>query len=486
MSDLEWISPFFEESIPIWREKPVVFFQEVLNFNPDKWQEKAAIDLTRHNKIAIKSGQGVGKTGFEAASFLWFLTCFYNSRVVCTAPTKQQLHDVLWSEVAKWMNESPLLSILLKWTKTYVYVNGYEKRWFAVARTATKPENMQGFHEENMFFIVDEASGVADPIMEAILGTLSGENNKLLMCGNPTRTSGVFYDAFHADCSLYARHTVSSKDSIRTNKENIGNLIRKYGQSSNVVRVRVDGEFPLQEDDVFLQLEWIEGSIKTEMKDATAKAFGIYYNAAGEKLTDSSGVYSIDIGCDVARFGDDKTCIAYKINEVARMYKKYNGQDTTWTAGNIAQLYTSLIDLHEFKGNVYVKIDDGGVGGGVTDQLKAIKRKHPERYATMVIVPLQFGRQIGHKFYYDSTTLMMSIIRDMIQPFDDEGNKKTPMLILPDDADLVGQLSSRKYSYIGSKIKLESKKEMKERGLRSPDEADCMLLTCYPIKKKRR
>lgn len=69
---------------------------------------------------------------------------------------------------------------------------GNEKRWFAVARTATKPENMQGFHEDNMLFIVDEASGVADPIMEAILGTLSGANNKLLMCGNPTRTSGTF------------------------------------------------------------------------------------------------------------------------------------------------------------------------------------------------------------------------------------------------------------------------------------------------------
>ena len=58
---------------------------------------------------------------------------------------------------------------------------GNEKRWFAVARTATKPENMQGFHEDNMLFIVDEASGVADPIMEAILGTLSGKNNKLLL-----------------------------------------------------------------------------------------------------------------------------------------------------------------------------------------------------------------------------------------------------------------------------------------------------------------
>lgn len=79
------------------------------------------------------------------------------------------------------------MKAVLKWTKTKVSVAGNEEIWFATARTATKPENMQGFHEDNMLFIVDEASGVADPIMEAILGTLSGANNKLLMCGNPTK-----------------------------------------------------------------------------------------------------------------------------------------------------------------------------------------------------------------------------------------------------------------------------------------------------------
>ena len=52
---------------------------------------------------------------------------------------------------------------------------------------------MQGFHEDNMLFIIDEASGVADSIMEAILGTLSGKNNKLLMCGNPTTSSIEFW-----------------------------------------------------------------------------------------------------------------------------------------------------------------------------------------------------------------------------------------------------------------------------------------------------
>lgn len=355
-----------------------------------------------------------------------------------------------------------------------------------MARTATKPENMQGFHEDNMLFIVDEASGVADPIMEAILGTLSGDNNKLLMCGNPTRTSGTFYDAFTIDRSIFACHTVSSRDSKRTNKDNIASLDRKYGKDSNVVRVRVDGEFPEQEDDVFIPLAWLDGSINTEMEEDTAKALGEYIDDKGNKQTDRSGVQTIDIGCDVARFGDDKTVIGYKINEVAKIYKKKNGMDTTWTSGNIARLFIALKDLYRFQKDIYVKIDDGGVGGGVTDQLKAIKRSNPELYANMVIVPVQFGQPIPHKFYYDTTTYMMGIIREMIQPFDEEGRPRKPTLKLQDDNDLIAQLSCRKYGFIGSKTKVESKKEMKDRGLPSPDEADCMLLTCFPTKRKGR
>ena len=486
MMDDTAFSEFLDESMPLWRNDPVMFFREVLSFEPDDWQKETARDIAHNPKVAIKSGQGVGKTAFEAAIFLWFITCFPYPRIVATAPTKQQLHDVLWSEISKWMSKSVLLSMLLKWTKTYVYMVGNEKRWFGVARTATKPENMQGFHEDNMLFIVDEASGVADPIMEAIVGTLSGHNNKLLMCGNPTRTSGTFYDAFTSDRGIYVCHTVSSLDSSRTSKDNIDSLMRKYGKDSNVVRVRVYGEFPEQEDDVFMQLSWIEQSISTEMKSKTAKALGTFYNENGEKVIDRSGVETIDIGCDVARFGDDKTCIGYKVNEVARMYKKYNGQDTTWTAGNICQLFKMLKDLYKFTGKIYVKIDDGGVGGGVTDQLKAAKKMHPEIYKNMEIVPINFGQSISHKYYYDTTTYMMGVIREMIQPFDEEGNDRLPTLILPNDVDLVAQLSCRKYSYVAGKVKVESKKEMKERGLRSPDEADCMLLTCYPVKRKGR
>ncbi len=465
---------FFQERIPVYRKNPVLFAREVLLFEPDEWQRATLMDLAENPKVAIKSGQGVGKTGLEAVALLWFLCCYPYPRIVATAPTKQQLHDVLWSEVSKWMSKSPLLSKILKWTKTYIYMAGNEKRWFAVARTATKPENMQGFHEDNMLFIVDEASGVADPIMEAILGTLSGRNNKLLMCGNPTRTSGTFYDAFHADSVLYKCHTVSSLDSPRTNKQNIESLIRKYGKDSNVVRVRVFGEFPKQEDDIFIPLPLIENSIFTE------------YKSAEHPL-------KIHIGCDVARFGDDKTVIGYKVDEKAEFYRKRQGQDTMKTADDIILLGEILVRRYrlmpETDDLIPIKVDDGGVGGGVVDRLRQIKRNDPERFWWLEVYPVIFGQRIKHKHYHDSTTYMMAMVKKLLQPYDeDTGEQKSVELILPDDDDLVAQLSVRKYELTeASKIKVESKEAMKKRGIPSPDEADCVLLLCLPVKppKKR-
>lgn len=75
MDDIQF-SEFLDESIPLWRNDPVMFFREVLNFEPDEWQAEAARDLAANPKVSIKSGQGVGKTGLEAAVFLWFITCF--------------------------------------------------------------------------------------------------------------------------------------------------------------------------------------------------------------------------------------------------------------------------------------------------------------------------------------------------------------------------------------------------------------------------
>ena len=457
----------FTDLIRKYIHDPVSFARDICKFNPDVNQAAVMMDVANATRVTVRSGQGVGKTALEAVIALWFMTTRPFARVVATAPTRQQLHDVLWSEIEKWRSKSPLLSTILKWTKTYVYMVGFEKRWFAVARTATKPENMQGFHEDNMLFIVDEASGVAEPIMEAILGTLSGPGNKLLMCGNPTQTSGTFYDSHTADLAMYRAHKISSRDCARTNKEMIAAMERKYGRDSNFIRVRVDGEFPLQDDDVFLPMSALDRSIHSDWT-----------------LTKP---VKIDISCDVARFGDDKTVIAYKVNEKVTIYDKVNGRDLMRTADKIVELGIELIRKYKYKGSIIIRIDDSGVGGGVTDRLRQIKERSPSRFGWMVIKPIMFGQRIRHIYYHDTTTYMYACMKEMIASVDEKGQPKPVELVLPDDADLFAQLSSRRYEMTeASKIKIESKDDFKKRIGSSPDEADCVIMLCLPVTYKRK
>lgn len=460
---------FFMKRIPEYQQNMLLFFREVLTFEPDDWQERAGNDLVKYPRISIRSGQGVGKTAFEAGAALWFLSCFPYAKVIATAPTKHQLNDILWSEIAKWRDKSPLLTEILRWTKTYVYVAGYEKRWFAVARAAAKAEGIQGFHEDNMLFIVDEASGVEDSILEAILGTLSGVNNKLLMCGNPTQLSGVFYESHTKDRNKYKVHRVNSEESKRTNKENINNLKEKYGADSNVVRVRVYGDFPTQEDDIYIPLSLIERSIDTEYIEQEKPGL-------------------IHIGCDVARYGDDKTVIGYKIDEKLTFYKKRHGQDTMRTADDIIACGEMLVEKYKPDFAIPVKVDDGGIGGGVVDRLRQIKRNNPDRFWWLDVWPVKFGQVLSkNKHFHDTTTYMMDVVKKLLSPHDDDGNEKKAELILPDDNDLVAQLSGRKYFITeASKLRIESKEAVKKRNLPSPDEADCVLLCCLPIKQKSR
>jgi phage terminase large subunit len=448
----------FKKKIPIYREQPVLYCREILKFEPDEWQKEVLNDIAGHRRVSVRSGQGVGKTGLEAAVTLWFLSCFPFPKVVCTAPTRQQLHDVLWAEINKWQSKSPILKKILKWTKTKIYMRKYEERWFATARTATKPENMQGFHEDNMLFIVDEASGVADDIMEAILGTLSGENNKILMCGNPTRTSGVFYDSHNRDRQDYKTHKVSSLDSKRTSKENIEMLIRKYGKDSDVSRVRIYGEFPKAEADAFIALELVEF------------ATGVKIEPSGEVL---------HLGVDVARFGDDETVIAPRIGNKVFDLHSYNKQDTMVTSGWVLNIAKSMMKQYVHIKQVEIKVDDSGVGGGVTDRLKEVIFEEGLPYR---VIPVNNGSSPSEdeKEHYDNKgTESWAVLREILQEsFSKHMQGEESSLELPEDERLITQLSSRKFRMTSrGKVALERKEDMKKRGLDSPDRADAVVLS---------
>lgn len=455
---------FFKEKIPIYRREPWTFAKEVVRFEPDDWQYDVMKDIVEHTHVSVRSGQGVGKTALEAVLALWFLTVFPFPKVVATAPTRQQLHDILWAEIAKWQSRSPLLESLLKWTKTKIYMRKYEERWFATARTATKPENMQGFHEDNMLFIVDEASGVADPIMEAILGTLSGPNNKLAMFGNPTRTSGVFYDSHNRDRHHYRTHKVSSMDSSRTSKKNIEMILDKYGRDSDVARVRIFGEFPRAEADTFIPLEIVELAVNTDYRHSEQTTIG-------------------DLGVDVARFGDDETVIASRIDNYVFPLKTYRKLDTTATTGYVLKSAKDMMKENEHLKEIYIKVDDSGVGGGVTDQLREQIKEQSLPFKVFPVI--NNGKADDDEHYENVGTEQWAVLRDVLnENFSKHMQGKPVEIHLPDDEKLVSQLTTRKYRMTSrGKIALERKEDMKERGLQSPDRADAVVLAFYRPKK---
>ncbi|RJQ04433.1 MAG: terminase B [Bacillota bacterium] len=438
------------DAIRYYRDHPVEWVRDIVGVTPEDYQAAALQDLAAGDKVAIRSGHGVGKTAVEAWAVLWFLSTRPFPKVPCTAPTEHQLYDLLWAELAKWLSRSKIAGAFT-WTQTKVFANRHPERWFAVARTSNKPENMQGFHEDHLLFVVDEVFGVADSIMAVVAASLTGVENKLLIAGNPTRLSGYAYDAFHSWRQSWSLHHVNAETSARVSRAWLENMARDLGRDSDLYRVRVLGEFPRGEASAFIDLETCELAV-ARFGDADL-------GPATEPFI---------IGVDVARFGDDETVLAVRQGRRLRELRPYRKQDTMETTGRVV---AAAREIRAANPQVPIRahIDDTGLGGGVTDRLVELRPELAREGLSIEIVPCTFGGA-GDDYYADSGAVMWAAMRDWLK----EG-------AIPDDPVLVGQLSSRRHALTSKgKIRLESKDDMRRRGLRSPDRADALALTFWP------
>ncbi|MFG6334799.1 MAG: terminase B [Lachnospiraceae bacterium] len=457
-----------EEAIRYYARNPIDFVEDVIGVKPDDNQRAILRSVEAEPMTSVRSGHGVGKSAVESWAIIWFLCTRPYPKVPCTAPTQHQLFDILWAEAAKWIRNTPALKKELIWTNEKIYMKGHPEEWFAAARTATNPDALQGFHAEHLLFIIDEASGVKDIVFEPVLGALSTEGAKLLMCGNPTRLTGFFYDSHHKNRASYNTLHVDGRMSARVNKGFIERISKMYGTDSDVFRVRVAGEFPKQEADVFIGLSAVEQSC---MCDLSARA----------------EIRRISFGVDVARYGDDETVIAQNVGGRITLPVMLRGQSLMTTVGKVVLLYRAVIaEYPQYKGDIYANIDDTGLGGGVTDRLEEVKRE--ERLTRLVIVPVNAAGRVpdevisygqskikAHEIYDNLTSYLWGSVKEHLRKED---------IALPSDDDLAAQLSCRKYRLTSKgKIQLESKEEMKKRNISSPDRADAVALSCYEGKE---
>lgn len=397
--------------------------------------------------MAIASGHGIGKSAFLSMVLLWAMATREDTRGVVTANTASQLATKTWPELAKWHR----LCIVRHWfecTATSLYSNepGHEKNWRidAIPWSETNTEAFAGLHNEGKRIIVvfDEGSAISDKIYEVTEGALTDANTEIfwLVFGNPTRNTGRFFEAFNRLKHRWRPRQIDSRTVEGTNKEQLERWIADYGLDSDFVKVRVRGIFPQSSALQFIDRGRVDGARARVMETV---------RYAGRTAA---------IGVDVARFGDDQSCITTRLGRDARSIppKTFRGLDTMSLVSKITE---HLREMRHLGLRWVLFVDGGGVGGGVIDRLRQLNYD---------VVEVQFGGDAMDKKKYANRRAEMW------------GRMKEWLLIgaIVDQEELSTDLTSVEYGFNkNDQILLESKKDMKKRGLASPDVGDGLAIT---------
>ena len=404
-------------------------------------------------QIATASGHGIGKSALTAWLIKFILDTRPYAKGVVTANTASQLSTKTWAELQKWNSLSVTGSL-------FQYTNGQKmslcckespETWRCDGLTCRKEnaESFAGLHAANStpFYIFDEASAIPEEVWEVAKGGLTDGEPVFCVFGNPTRNTGSFRECFGRNAHRWVTKQIDSRTVEGTNREYFDQLVSDNGEDSDVVRVRVKGEFPLQ------------GSSQLIPSDAV-------YNALGRHLDRSEYSFSpVILGVDVARFGDDRSVIFRRQGLASWLEGSWRGMDTMLLSNRVAGLIVRLKPDAVF-------VDEGGVGGGVVDRLRQLGHK---------VIGVNFGTKATNPMYANKRSEMWCLMRDWLVGEDGEGCGA-----LPDDNELRDDLIGPEYGHdkLG-RIMLEQKEDMKKRGLSSPDVADALALTfASPIGKR--
>ena len=432
---------------------------------PRKWQREVLISIAAHIKNnqgkvdfdtlrqAVSSGRGIGKSALVSWITIWMLSTRIGSTTIISANSESQLRSVTWAEITKWLamsinshwfEVSATRLMPAKWLTELVErdLKKGTRYWSVEGRlwSSENPDAYAGVHNyDGVMVIFDEASGIDDAIWAVTSGffTENTPNRFWLAFSNPRRNSGYFYECFHAKREFWGTQVVDARTVEGTDKQVYQQIIDEYGPDSSQAHVEVYGEFPNASDDQFISAQTVDDAMKRpRYKDQSAP---------------------IVLGVDPARFGADATVIAVRQGRDIIDIKRYRGDDTMTVVGHI-------IEAIEEYSPAMVVIDEGGVGGGVVDRLKE------QRYK---IRGVNFGNKSKNPLMYGNKRAeMWGSMREWLKSAS-----------IPSDRMLKSDLISpmMKPDSKGT-IFLESKKDMRARGLASPDAADAICVTfAYPM-----
>jgi len=462
------------EFLGLYLDDPVFFVEHALGHYTWSKQREILHSVREHKLTAVRACHGSSKTFTAAEVAVWFLECFPHSKVITTAPTFPQVEMLLWAEINSIYRTS---RIKLSGTCMMTKIKTEDPTHYAIGFSTDKPARAEGWHAPEILFIFDEAKGIPGWLWDSVQGLMTGGMGRWLAIST---TDGVqvgeeFYKCFKDPNSDWNTIHIKASDTpyctgelfqyIRFQDEDLTDVNRHY-ICSDKVNIQIAGPAYIEanarkwgrESPLFITK--VEGELYDMAADTLIKlsqVMAMFANAGNPKFDDSGAE---EVGVDVGRGGDDTVFIKRKgLKKTGE--RIVPGKELPEKAKLVYQA-DQLCHFVDFKKDIKIKIDDTGVGGGLTDIME-------DRGYN--IVPINFQALANDPDTYPNTiTEMWYTVAPMVQD-----------ISCPEDERLQTELVNRKYKPLDKKGRrvIESKDEYKKRGFPSPDMADAFLLAFY-------
>lgn len=470
---------------PYWREPGGIirFVREVIGAEPRPYQEEILEEFVQRRRVAIRSPHGVGKSCLASWAVLWLIAAYppqTDVKVVTTASAWRQLEKYLWPEIHKWARQADwsLAGLTVRHQKELL---GLSLRLFnkeAFAAASDHPELIEGAHATVVAYIFDEAKAIPDGTWDAAEGAFSQEGLEgfeayALAISTPGDEVGRFYDIHMGRPGFqdwWKRHVTLREaiDAGQISPEWANNRKRQWGEDSVVYQRRVLGNFASSSAQNVIPLEWVEAA-NGRWLNRNDIDNNFSYDVSGGENTESEEVEIAEspeaMGIDPARYGEDKTSIAwfqdYSVTIIERMAK----MDLMSIAN-----YINASDQGQ---GLPKAVDVIGVGAGVVDRLREMGHSV---MGVNVSEPTLMTDISGELSFLNLRSLLWWLMREYLDPSAPRGR----LIDLPPDEELTAELVIPKWTETArGTIKVESKSDIRKRLSRSTDSADSVMLAMY-------
>lgn len=437
-----------------WRrdpDGPIDFVREQFGVEPDEWQKRFLRALTSKLSGAIRicllACAGPGKTAALAWAVLWFISTHgevgKHPKGVCFSCNADNLRDNLWAEIGKWLQRSKFLQFSFEYTKERLFNKQYPEDWFISARTFSQKANpeeigrtLSGLHGAYVGIFGDETASIPVQMLKTAEQAMSNvELGLIAQAGNPIDLGGMLHESaiIQREKWIVIEITGDPDDPARSPRVDVEwarDQIQRYGRDNPWVMAYVLGKFPPSSINTLLSIEDVQEAMRRKPP------------------YDSYAFAQKRIGVDVARFGDDRTCIVKRQGSMVWQPIILRNLQSDEIAGRVVH------EKREFKSEVELVDDTGHWGHGTIDCLRT--------WGHNPVAVLFHGKPDDPRYGTKRDEMWMRMAEWV----------KTGGSLPKDCPDWLPELTQATYTYVNGKLKVEDKDSMKKRLGRSPDVAD--------------